>query len=207
LPRSRRGAVYPVPESDFVIEPFAVPAYFRKAYGMDVGWNNTAAVWIAHDPEADIVYITSDYKRGQCEPSSHAAAIRARGELPGLIDPASQGRGQDDGKKLVDQYRRLGLDLTLADNAVEAGLFDVYIRLTTGRLKVFKTCQLLIEELRLYRRNEKGRIVKENDHCCDALRYVVRSGLGIAIAKEIKDEKPKDPFKVISPTAGSWMSI
>jgi phage portal protein BeeE len=32
------------------------------------------------------------------------------------------------------------LNLQLADNTVEAGIFDVYERLTTGRLKIFKTC-------------------------------------------------------------------
>lgn len=205
IPQLGSGAVYPVPESDLIIEPFAIPKHFRKAYGMDVGWNNTAAVWIAHDAETDIIYITSDYKRGQCEPSSHAAAIRVRGDLPGLIDPASQGRGQDDGRKLIDQYRTMGLNLTIADNAVEAGIFDLYTRMTTGRLKIFKTCQLLIEELRLYRRDDKGRIVKDNDHLLDATRYVCRSGLGIAVAAEVKDAPKKDPYAVSG--RGGWMGV
>ena len=205
IPQLGSGAVYPVPESDLLIDPFAIPPHWRKAYGMDVGWNNTAAVWIAHDTEADIVYVTSDYKRGQCEPASHAQAIKVRGDLPGLIDPASQGRGQDDGRKLIDQYRQMGLDLTLADNAVEAGIFDLYTRMTTGRLKIFRTCQLLIEELRLYRRDEKGRIVKENDHICDALRYVCRSGLSIARAAFTPDKPPRDPYSTGGGT--SWMGV
>lgn len=205
IPQLGSGAVYPVPETDLLVDPFAIPKFWRKAYGMDVGWNNTAAVWCAHDTEADIVYITHDYKRGQCEPSSHSEAIKARGALPGVIDPASQGRGQDDGRKLVDQYRTMGLDLTLADNAVEAGIFEVYTRMTTGRLKIFRTCQLVIEEMRLYRRDDKGRIVKENDHCMDAMRYLIRSGLGLAVAAEIKDDKKPDPFAVRANNHGSWM--
>lgn len=205
IPQLGSGAVYPVPETDLLVKPFEIPPHWRRAYGMDVGWNNTAAVWIAHDAETDIIYVTSDYKRGQCEPSSHAAAIRVRGDLPGLIDPASQGRGQDDGRKLIDQYRVMGLNLTIADNAVEAGIFELYTRMTTGRLKIFKTCQLLIEELRLYRRDDKGRIVKENDHLLDATRYVCRSGLGIAVAAEVKDAPKKDPYAV-SGRAG-WMGV
>jgi len=203
IPQLGSGAVYAVPETDLLIDPFQIPSHFRRAYGMDVGWNNTAACWIAHDAEADIVYITSDYKRGQCEPSSHADAIRSRKVAKGVIDPASQGRGQDDGRKLIDQYRTLGLDLTIADNAVEAGIFEVYTRMTTGRLKIFRTCQALIEELRLYRRDEKGRIVKENDHIMDAMRYAVRSSLSIAEAGEVKDEI--DPYKRAQ--RGSWMSV
>lgn len=177
VPQLGSGAIYPMPESEFVIKPFAIPKHFRCGYGFDVGWNNTAAVWFAHDTEKDIIYITHDYKRGQAEPSVHASSIRARGDYTGVIDPASRGRSQKDGEQLIYLYRQQGLKLELADNTVEAGIFDVYERLTTGRLKVFETCQYLLAEMRVYRRDEKGRIVKTNDHCADALRYAVRSGL------------------------------
>jgi hypothetical protein len=83
-------------------------------------------------------FLYAEHYRGHAEPSVHAAAIRARGEwIPGCIDPAARGRSQDDGKKLTDSYRDLGLELYLADHAVEAGIFDVYQRLSTGTLKVF----------------------------------------------------------------------
>lgn len=209
IPQLGSGAVYPVQIEDLLVDPFVIPKFWRKAYGMDVGWNNTAACWLAHDAEADIVYITHDYKRGQTEPASHAEAIRAKGVIKGVIDPASQGRSQDDGKKLIDQYRAMGLDLTIADNAVEAGIFEVYTRMTTGRLKIFRTCQGLLDELRLYRRDEKGRIVKENDHILDALRYAVRSSLGIAMAGEnpAEDRSKLDPYaKLRGGRANSWMA-
>jgi sarcosine oxidase delta subunit len=61
----------------------------------------------------------------------------------------------------------------LAKNAVEAGLLDCYVRLTTGRLKIFRSLKKTQAELRLYRRNEKGKIVKENDHLMDCMRYLV----------------------------------
>jgi len=209
IPQLGSGAVYPVPETDFLVDPFMIPKHYRRAYGMDVGWNYTAACWGAYDPEHDVLYITHDYKRSQAEPSSHADAIRVKGVKKGVIDPASQGRSQDDGKKLVDLYRMLGLDLTLADNAVEAGIFEFYQRLTTGRLKVFKTCQAFLEEYRLYRRDEKGRIVKENDHVLDAARYLCRSGLQVAEAGEVKpDMSMIDPYaaRVYRGGGSSWMA-
>ncbi|MDD3183506.1 MAG: hypothetical protein PHD48_12000 [Alphaproteobacteria bacterium] len=113
----------------------------------------------------------------------HAAAIRARGDYIGVIDPASRGRSQKDGESLIHLYTQQGLKLQCADNTVEAGIFDVYERFTTDRLKIFETCQSLLSELRIYRRDEKGRIVKENDHNCDAMRYAIRSGLPLARAK------------------------
>jgi hypothetical protein len=37
-----------------------------------------------------------------------------------------------------------------------------------------------LSEFRLYRRNEKGAVVKENDHLMDATRYLIRTGMDLA---------------------------
>lgn len=182
IPQLGSGAIYPVPESDIVVAPFDMPVYWPRAYGMDVGWNRTAAVWGAHDRDTDVVYLYSEHYRGQAEPSVHAAAVRARGDwMQGAIDPASRGRGQRDGEQLLQNYIDLGLLLTKAENGVEAGLFDVWERLSTGRLKVFKTMQSWLGEYRLYRRDDKGQIVKKDDHLMDATRYLIVTGLHLAI--------------------------
>ena len=60
--------------------------------------------------------------------------------------------------------RRLGLSLELADKAVEAGIQEVWALLSAGRLKAFASCGAWFEEFRLYRRDENGRIVKQNDY-------------------------------------------
>ena len=179
VPQLGSGAIYPVPESDIVCDPFAIPSYWPRSYGLDVGWNRTAAVFQAHDRETDTVYLYSEHYRGQAEPSIHADAIKARAGdwMMGVIDPASRGRGQRDGEQLFTNYQQLGLLISKAENGVEAGLFDVWQRLSTGRLKVFKTMQSWLGEYRLYRRDEKGAVVKTNDHLMDATRYLIVSGL------------------------------
>jgi phage terminase large subunit-like protein len=178
------GAIYPVAEDDIVIDPFKIPDHWPRAYGLDVGWNCTAAVWGAWDREADILYLFAEYSRGQAEPSSHADAIKGRGAwIPGVIDPAARGRSQHDGTRLVEKYRGMGLKLALADNAVEAGLHEVLQRMTTGRLKVFRSLVGWLGEFRLYRRDEKGKVVKERDHLMDATRYLVMSGMRAARCK------------------------
>ncbi|RJF80941.1 hypothetical protein D3877_11950 [Azospirillum cavernae] len=182
VPSLGAGAIYPVAESEIMVEPFAIPAYWPRAYGLDVGWNRTAAAWGAHDTNTDTLYLYAEHYRGQAEPSTHATAIRARGDwMPGAIDPAARGRSQRDGEQLLQNYLDLGLKLTKADNAVDAGIDDVWMRLATGRLKVFRTCLNWWAEYRLYRRDEKGKIVKANDHLMDATRYLIRTGLGLAI--------------------------
>jgi phage terminase large subunit-like protein len=179
IPALGAGAIYPIDESEIVVEPFQFPAWYRHAYGMDVGWNKTAAIWGALDPETDVLYLYSEHYRGQAEPEIHAGAIKARGVwIPGVIDPAARGRGQGDGQRLLDIYRGLGLVLVEADNSVESGLYAVWSRLSTGRLKVFRTLQNFLTEYRIYRRDENGRIVKAMDHLADATRYLCLSGIG-----------------------------
>jgi len=160
------GAIFPVPEQDIVVEPFQIPAWYPRAYGFDVGWNRTAAVWGAHDRDTDTIYLYSEHYRGQAEVPIHAKAIRMRGDwIPGIIDTAARGRSQADGRSLWSLYDEEGLILHKANKGVESGLMEMLDRLSTGRLKVFSTLQHWLAEYRLYRRDEKGRVVKENDHC------------------------------------------
>jgi len=178
VPQLGAGAIYQVPESDIVVTGFEIPKHWPRCFGMDVGWNRTAALWGAYDRETSTLYVYDEYYRGQAEPSVHAAAISNRGKwVPGVIDPASRGRMQSDGTQLLSLYQNLGLDIEVADNAREAGIYQVWERLSQGRLKVFRGCSNTLSEYRLYRRDEKGLIVKKNDHLMDALRYMVMSGI------------------------------
>lgn len=204
IPQLGAGLIYPVPESAFVCDPFEIPKHWPRAYGLDVGWNKTAAIFGARDREADVLYVYSEHYQGEAEPAVHASAIKARGPLPGAIDPASKGRTQTDGRQLIQLYREQGLELVEAKNAVEAGIFETWERLSTGRLKVFRPCQSLLAELRLYRRDERGKVVKERDHAMDALRYLVTTGIDIARAPVPLKPKP-DPMLEALPTAGAWM--
>ena len=188
VPQLGAGAIYPVPESDIVVPDFSIPDHWPRSYALDVGWNRTAAIWGARDPETKIVYLYSEHYRGQAEPVIHAHSIKSRGEwIPGVIDPAARGRGQKDGTQLLEQYQDLGLDLTTAVNAVESGLYDVWMRMSGGKLKVFSSLSNWRSEFRLYRRDEKGAIVKKDDHLMDATRYLIVSGLDIAKVKPDED--------------------
>jgi phage terminase large subunit-like protein len=184
IPSLGSGAIYPIAEEDIKVKPFLIPEHWPRAFGLDVGWNRTAAVWGAKDPDANVWYLYSEHYKGQAEPSNHTTAIKARGEwIPGTIDPAARGRSQVDGEQLLEMYLQLGLPLIKADNAVEAGLHSVFELLSTGQLKVFSTLQNWFTEYRIYRRDEKGHIVKKNDHLMDATRYLVMTGRDIAITK------------------------
>jgi len=166
------GAIYPFDWEEISVDPFAIPPYWKKGYGLDVGWKRTAGLWLAENPDTQERFAFAEHYMGHALPLVHAEAIKARGEwIKGAIDPASRGRSQEDGKKLIDTYEAHGLHLVNAVNAVESGLYAVWEAISLGRLKFFRTLQNTKSEMSLYRRDEKGKVVKKNDHLMDALRY------------------------------------
>jgi phage terminase large subunit-like protein len=190
IPSLGAGAIYPVPEDDVVVADFPIPAHWPRFYAMDVGWNRTCVLFFAWDRDNDVLYVYREHYRGQAEPSIHAEAVRALAGkwMQGAIDPASRGRSQADGQQLLQQYRDLGLQLTEADNGVESGIYEVWQRLSTGRLKFFKSLGNTRGEYRIYRRDDKGKIVKKNDHAMDTLRYGTVSGPALARCEPIEDD-------------------
>jgi hypothetical protein len=150
-----------------------------------------------------VLYLYSEHYRGEAEPAVHAEAIRARGKwIAGVIDPTARNRSQADGRRLIELYRGLGLTLSEADAAVEAGIYEVWQRLSSGRLKVFRSLGNWLAEYRLYRRDEKGRVVKERDHLMDATRYLVVEFP--SIARTERGPKPQPQFGP-GGLEGGWM--
>jgi phage terminase large subunit-like protein len=206
------GAVYPISEEDFVVDDFQFPDYWPRGYGFDVGWKATAAVWGAHDRENDVVYIYSCYKKGFSEPPVHVEAIQSRGKwINGVADPASRASSQKDGSKLLEEYVNLGLRLTQADNAVEAGIFDVWTRICSGRLKVFKSCTPWLQEFRMYQRDDKGKVKKMNDHLMDCTRYLIKSGIRVMQAMPVEQwitrNVPKATYNPLTFGLNSAMAV
>ncbi len=190
IPSLGAGAIYPVPLEEILVDPFLPPDYWPRVYALDPGWKRTAALWGALDTTADCWYLYTEHYRGQAEPTLHAAAIKARGEwIPGLIDPGARGRSQEDGRQVMLSYMAEGLKLDIAKNAVDAGIYDCWTRLSTGRIKVFRTLQNFQAEYRIYRRDEKGEVVKEFDHLMDCMRYIVLSGKPRATVKPVERER------------------
>jgi len=171
------GAIYPIGEDDITCDILTIPEDWRRVFAMDVGWRRTAVLWGAENPSNGVVVLYDEHYQGQGEPASHAMAIDARGNwIPGVIDPACLGSSQVDGRRLMQMYRDLGLNLAPADNTVEAGLTEVWQALVAGRIKVQRHLANFFREFRKYHRDESGKIVKVDDHLMDCLRYLWMSG-------------------------------
>lgn len=183
-PNIGAGAIYPIAESKIKVDPFPIPDFWPRAYSLDVGWNWTAALWMAWDLQTITKYIYAEYLAGQVLPQVHADAIKSRGEwIHGVIDPSANNRNTRDGERLMVDYQTMGLVLTTANNAVQAGLVRTWRDLSIGRTKVFSTLQNFFAEYRLYRRDENGKIVKKKDHLMDDMRYLHMSGDGVRRVK------------------------
>lgn len=182
VPYLGAGAVFPYNWDDISCEPFEIPLWYECAYGLDVGWNRTAAVWGAVDPNSNITYIWSEYSMGEQIPEIHALAIKARDKvktpwMTGAIDPGSKSSSQADGKCLFNMYCDTGLNLAIADNSRETSIFELQQAFQTGRLKIFNTCLSLRGDLRKYHRDDKGEVKDAAKfHIIDALRYYWMTG-------------------------------
>lgn len=189
-PAMGSGNVYPVSLESLLCEPFEIPSHWKRLFALDVGWNRTACLWAAVDPSNDKMYIVDEHYLGEEPPPIHAAAVRSRGAwMPGVIDPAARGRTQTDGTQLIKVYKELGLNIVPAINVVDAGLQAMWQRMTTGNLKVFNTLHAFAKEFVLYRRDDRGKIIKENDHLMDCLRYL-QNNINRAKSLDMMRSKP-----------------
>jgi hypothetical protein len=129
------------------------------------------------------------------------AAIRSRADwIPGLIDPTANSRLQADGRKLIQMYRQLGLDLHSSDNPLESGISSLQQRMQSGRLKVFGSLSGYLEERRLYRRDERDHIVHDRDRLQDAARCLV-NGISRMHTKPV----PSPPIRRVYGGSMSWV--
>lgn len=198
IPALGSGRIYPISEDDIKCSPFQIPEYFPRAYGLDFGWNNTAALWVAQDPVTQIKYVYASYKKGKVTDSQHAYAIKERGEwMSGAADPSGGGR-RDDGKMRIDYYRSLGLDLHPGYNSLIPGIAQVYNDLESGMLKVFSNLEDFFNEYRVYRYDSKDPnkpARNQDDHYMDTLRYVLSIFEMIAVSHYDMEMENVDPYE------------
>lgn len=204
IPSLGSGLIFPVLEEEIVVDPIAIPAIWPQINGVDFGYDHPfGSVNIAWDRDADIVYVTKNYRSRQTTPVIHAAAIKPWGDwIPCSWPHDGFQHDKGSGEQLAAQYRAQGLNM-LPENAtweeggigVEAGVAEMLDRMLTGRWKVFSTCTEWLEERRLYHRKD-GKIVKERDDVLSASRYALMM-LRFAVTKPQPFKAPAKPAWVV----------
>lgn len=182
VPMLGSGRVFPIVEEDIAVDAFPVPAYFARLIGVDFGWDHPfAAVDLAYDTQADVIYVTKTYRARETSPLAHAQALRPWGSWIPVAWPRDGRRAtlEGAGKPLATQFKSYGMNM-LGTHAqfkdgsvsVEAGLMDMLGRMETGRFKVFRHLNDFWEEFRMYHRKD-GRVVELKEDILCATRYGV----------------------------------
>lgn len=146
--------------------------YIETLVGIDWGYTNPAAVIkILKDGDFNF-YVTEEfYKTGKttAEIVEYAATLRGNSYYP---DPAEPDR--------ILELTKKGLRVKEVSKEIEAGIDSVRELFKNNKLYIHQSCVNFINELETYSypekkpdHNEPELPIKENDHLCDAARYVL----------------------------------
>lgn len=172
-----------------VIEPFIIPKHWKRYRSIDYGLDCLACLWFAID-EFGCIYVYREYAESDKIISDGARDIiyLSEGEnIEYTVAPGDLwGRSQESAKTKADLFRENGLTLIKGSNDREAGWLAIKDLMKVcgaedsgeqeSRLKIFSSCDELINDLPALQRNSK----KPTDcmtephnitHVPDALRY------------------------------------
>ena len=160
-----------------MVRAFRVPDHWPRFVGVDFGENNTAAVFLAADPETTDLYVYATYHAGGRTVAEHVANVQRKcGAEIGLAVGGSW--SEEEWRR---DYAAAGLSLARPHaRELEVGIQRLYAQFKRGKLKVFDTCEKLATEIESYARelDDRGEPLeaihdKSKFHRLDALRYIV----------------------------------
>lgn len=174
-------------EDVHVMEPFPIPAGWRRYFAMDYGLDMLAGYWIAVDERGRAYAYRELYQSGLII-SDAAREIRRLTREPVyayIAPPDMWNRRQDTGKSVADIFAENGIPLVRARNDRVAGWLDMKEWLKpvadeTGAviagLRVFRSCGHLIESIPALQFDGKNPSDCANEpheftHGPDAIRY------------------------------------
>jgi phage terminase large subunit-like protein len=200
IPSIGAGMVYPVDEAEYVVEPFELPKSWPRAFALDPGFaSKCAAVWGAWDQDSDTIYLYSEHYQGLENPTVHIDAIRRRGSwIPCIIDPA--GASVEDGRRVKAAYTEAMRVVNPQWRVHDAqklwtiGYMEMYSRLSSGRLKVFNTMRHFLDEIRIYHKDDEGKIASTPDHELDCARYLCMGTRHFEVHVEKRSAQPAPMF-------------
>ena len=163
-----------------LVRPFHLPPEWPRHVGVDFGAVNTALIWVAHDPGANVYYLYDESLEGGKTTGQHAAAALAKAERMNVRTWYGGAKSETQQRMDWDAEGVPVQEPLIAD--VEAGIDRVTSLLKTFRLYVFDHLVGLRDELGTYSRevDELGQATekikdKEKFHRLDALRYCTQA--------------------------------
>ena len=140
------------------------PEHVNWVGGIDWGYNNPFVALSAFIDADDVLWLYRERCRTETLLKDHAPALDKQTTY--YADPS--------GKQQIEEMIALDIAVQGAPNDVAMGIERVTERGKTGRLRISPECRNLISEAETYcYKEDTDKPVKERDHCCDSLRYMV----------------------------------
>lgn len=185
-----------------VAAPFQIPSGWEVVQGIDYGWAHpTAAVWCAIDFEGRW-WVVAEHVERERPVSYHVTHIKRLERDLNIppssrwLDPSCWAR-RSEYQSTAMEFAEYGLDCGKAQNDRISGWNRIDELLTDElsdglpRLRIFNSCQNVIDEVRSLRVKEgTDDVEKEHDDAADALRYAIMSRMPTPIEEQVEEELP-----------------
>lgn len=207
IQKAQIGGVFGVAEDDIRVDQFDFDAKWPRMYGLAITWNEVSAVWMCRQPETGQYYLYGEYSVYPTSPAQHSAAILKVGDwIQGVVTPTDIGRTDvKDGYSLIGKYRALGLKLDSIPENEETMILDVQDALRSGKLKVFGNLAALLNQYRVYRRDDKGKLPTSSVGMIKAV-LVAWAGKDRTKAPPEQKKQNKDGGNTRGNPSMAWMS-
>jgi len=178
------GLVYDCFDEDVhTILPCELPTGTKYYAGIDWGFTDPFVMQVIAVTPGGVSILVSEFYKTRTTINDQILIAKQKKQTYGITtffcgpdQPAS-----------IEEFNRNGLPAVGANNSIRIGIDCIYEKFKSGTLKLFKSaCPQTLDELENYHYPEPGDLdpdedssddlpVGQNDHCLDALRYVVIS--------------------------------
>lgn len=182
VPMLGHGRIYDLGDEFITCDSFEIPDHWYVIGGMDFGWDHPQAhIKLVEDRDNDDIYIVNAYKQSKVSANDAWGAVQSWAKDVPIAwphDGLQNEKGRDDAVQQKVHYETAGFKMLgkhatwqQGGNSVESGLYSIHDLMRKGKFKIFRGLFEVLEEVRQYHRDEKGKIVKVRDDLLDAIRY------------------------------------
>lgn len=184
------GLVYPTAATN-IVPAFDIPRHWKRLVAFDYGLSDNAAfILVAIDPKEGIAYAyKEEVTKNRNIKDLANIYFRATRDIPEgglftspIIDPKSGPKRDYNKKTLIDLFLDEGISFKPGHINIDARVYRTNTYFETGKLKIFDTCDVLIEELKNYKFPDKSldtnrgknadKPVDKNNHCINPLEWI-----------------------------------
>ena len=187
------GLVYPMFKDDYILEYYTPSPDAVFYVSCDYGILNPTSMglWVLEPNKA--IRIKEYYWDGRKhQPRTDEEHYQALVELVGdydiqsvIVDPSAS--------SFIECIRRhQKFSVKKANNSVVDGIRNVSTLIGNGKLFICESCKDLLRELKLYCWDSKSvedKVIKENDHACDDMRYFVMGTCRTTLLRELNNNE------------------